>query len=110
MDLKKLTDQVTALTVDVASFIRSEAGRLTESRVSSKSLNNLVTHVDHVAEDRLVEGLELLVPNAGYIAEEGSGEQADRFNWVIDPLDGTSYCSADCVTVVRAAFTLAKLL
>mgnify|MGYP003380851413 CR=1 FL=1 len=43
MDLKKLTDQVTAISVDVAAFIRSEAGRLTEARVSTKSVNNLVT-------------------------------------------------------------------
>jgi myo-inositol-1(or 4)-monophosphatase len=90
MDLRKLTEQVTALSVDVASFIRSEAGKLTESRVASKSANNLVTHVDHVSEDRLVEGLELLLPEAGFIAEEGSGEQKERFNWVIDPLDGTT--------------------
>lgn len=90
MDLKKLTEQVTALSVDVASFIRSESGKLTEARVSAKSANNLVTHVDHVSEDRLVEGLEKLLPEAGFIAEEGSGEQKDRFNWVIDPLDGTT--------------------
>jgi myo-inositol-1(or 4)-monophosphatase len=90
MDLRKLTEQVTAISVDVASFIRSEAGKLTETRVSAKSLNNLVTHVDHVSEDRLVEGLEKLMPEAGFIAEEGSGEQAERFNWVIDPLDGTT--------------------
>ncbi|MBL0126489.1 MAG: inositol monophosphatase [Flavobacteriales bacterium] len=90
MDLKKLTDQVTALSVDVAAFIRSEAGRLTEARVSTKSLNNLVTHVDHVAEDRLVEGLGLLLPDAGFIAEEGSGEKGLGLNWVIDPLDGTT--------------------
>ena len=90
MDLRKLTEQVTAISVDVASFIRSEAGKLTDARVSAKSANNLVTHVDHVSEDRLVEGLEKLLPEAGFIAEEGSGEQRERLNWVIDPLDGTT--------------------
>ncbi|MCB0812559.1 MAG: inositol monophosphatase, partial [Flavobacteriales bacterium] len=74
----------------VAAFIREEAPRLTEAGVSSKSANNLVTHVDHTAEDRLVEELEKLLPEAGFIAEEGSGEQGQGLNWVIDPLDGTT--------------------
>ena len=90
MDLQQLTEQVAALSAEVAAFIRDEAGRLTEAGVSTKSANNLVTHVDHTAEDRLVEALERLLPDAGFIAEEGSGEQRDRFNWVIDPLDGTT--------------------
>ncbi|MBL7963254.1 MAG: inositol monophosphatase [Flavobacteriales bacterium] len=90
MDLKQLTEQVEALCLDVAAFIRSEADKLTEAGVSSKSVNNLVTHVDHTAEDRLVEALERILPGAGFIAEEGSGERGQALNWVIDPLDGTT--------------------
>ena len=90
MDLQRLTEQVEALSIDVAAFIRYEAGLFTEAAVNTKSTNNLVTHVDHVAEDRLVEGLEKLLPDAGFIAEEGSGEQGAGLNWVIDPLDGTT--------------------
>lgn len=90
MDLKKLTEQVEKLSIEVAGFIRYEAGRLTEAGVSSKSANNLVTHVDHTAEDRLVEALEKIMPDAGFIAEEGSGERGEGLNWIIDPLDGTT--------------------
>ncbi|MFZ1331512.1 MAG: inositol monophosphatase family protein [Flavobacteriales bacterium] len=90
MDLKKLTEQVEALCIEVAVFIRDEAGKLTEAGVSTKSANNLVTHVDHTAEDRLVEALEKILPNAGFIAEEGSGERGEGLNWIIDPLDGTT--------------------
>ena len=90
MDLKKLTEQVEALCIEVAAFIRDEAGKLTEAGVSTKSANNLVTHVDHTAEDRLVEALEKILPNAGFIAEEGSGERGEGLNWIIDPLDGTT--------------------
>lgn len=90
MDLQQLTSQVSAITADVAAFIRAEAPKLTEAGVSSKSANNLVTDVDHTAEDRIVEALEKLLPDAGFIAEEGSGEQGTGLNWVIDPLDGTT--------------------
>ncbi|MBK7754537.1 MAG: inositol monophosphatase, partial [Flavobacteriales bacterium] len=60
MDLKKLTEQVEAICIDVAAFIREEAPKFTEAGVSTKSANNLVTHVDHTAEDRIVEALEKL--------------------------------------------------
>ncbi|MDQ3100328.1 MAG: inositol monophosphatase [Bacteroidota bacterium] len=90
MDLSQLTTEVEKISIGIAAFIREEAERFTEAGVSIKSLNNLVTHVDHTAEDRIVEGLEQLVPGAGFIAEEGSGEQGTGLNWVIDPLDGTT--------------------
>jgi myo-inositol-1(or 4)-monophosphatase len=90
MDLQHLTTQVSAITNEVAAFIRTEAPKLTDAGVSAKSANNLVTHVDHTAEDRIVEALEKLLPDAGFIAEEGSGTRASELNWVIDPLDGTT--------------------
>lgn len=90
MELSRLTAEVERISMEIAEFIRDEASRFTESGVSIKSANNLVTHVDHTAEDRIVEALEKLVPEAGFIAEEGSGEQGTGLNWVIDPLDGTT--------------------
>jgi myo-inositol-1(or 4)-monophosphatase len=90
MELKQLTDEVAALCGEVAEFIRTEAARFTEASVESKSLNNLVSYVDKTAETRLVEGLGALLPEAGFIAEEGSGERKEGLNWIIDPLDGTT--------------------
>ena len=90
MDLKQLTDDVSLLCGEVAEFIRTEAARFTEASVESKSLNNLVSYVDKTAETLLVEGLGKLVPAAGFIAEEGTGERKEGLNWIIDPLDGTT--------------------
>ncbi|MCB0794890.1 MAG: inositol monophosphatase [Flavobacteriales bacterium] len=90
MDLQQLTDQVITLCREAAVFIKEESVKFTEAGVSTKSANNLVTHVDHVVEDRLVEALERILPEAGFIAEEGSGEEGAELNWVIDPLDGTT--------------------
>jgi myo-inositol-1(or 4)-monophosphatase len=90
MDLKQLTDDVSLLCGEVAEFIRTEAVRFTEASVESKSLNNLVSYVDKTAETRLVEGLGRLAPEAGFIAEEGTGERKEGLNWIIDPLDGTT--------------------
>lgn len=79
------------LSKEVAAFIREEARRFTEASVEQKGLNNLVSYVDKVAEQRLVDGLRALLPTAGFIAEEGTGEMEEGGpNWVIDPLDGTT--------------------
>ncbi|MGB3526553.1 MAG: inositol monophosphatase family protein [Flavobacteriales bacterium] len=90
MELKQLTEQVTLLSKEIAAFIREESHRFTDASVESKSLNNLVSYVDKVAEQRFVDGLRMIVPEAGFIAEEGTGEQVEGLNWVIDPLDGTT--------------------
>ena len=90
MELKQLTEQVTLLSKEIAAFIREESRRFTDASVESKSLNNLVSYVDKVAEQRFVDGLRTLLPEAGFIAEEGTGERVEGLNWVIDPLDGTT--------------------
>ncbi len=88
--LHQLTEQVAVLCREVAVFISTEALRFTEASVESKSLNNLVSYVDKGAEQRLVDGLAKLLPEAGFIAEEGTGSRRQGFNWIIDPLDGTT--------------------
>ena len=90
MDLQQLTDQVATLSKEVAAFIRAESLKFTEASVETKSLNNLVSYVDKEAEQRFVAGLRKLLPEAGFIAEEGTGERVEGFNWIIDPLDGTT--------------------
>jgi myo-inositol-1(or 4)-monophosphatase len=34
--------------------------------------------------------LQKILPEAGFIAEEGTAEAAEELNWVIDPVDGTT--------------------
>ena len=38
-----------------------------------------------------VDELEKLIPDAGFIAEEGTSDKKGLdYNWIIDPLDGTT--------------------
>lgn len=90
MDLKLLTQQVEELSRDVAAFILAEAKDFSSDKVESKSFNNLVSYVDKTAEERFVKGLSTILPEAGFIAEEGSGQPKEGLNWIIDPLDGTT--------------------
>ncbi|MAY83671.1 MAG: inositol monophosphatase [Flavobacteriales bacterium] len=59
--------------------------------MEEKSLNSLVSYVDKTAEQMIVETLSELLPEAGFIAEEGTSDKVgDQYNWIIDPLDGTT--------------------
>ena len=66
--------------------------RVAEADIEVKGLNSLVSHVDKTAEAQLVSGLSALLPEAGFLAEEGTAGAVDnvRFRWVVDPLDGTT--------------------
>lgn len=91
MDLAKTCDQTVHLAREVGAFLRKEQAKVKAADVEVKSLNSLVSYVDKEAEKKLVTGLQSIFPNAGFIAEEGTGERVDNgFNWIVDPLDGTT--------------------
>lgn len=74
-----------------AEFIIGESGKFNIGRVELKGLNNFVSYVDRESEQMLINSLGKILPEAGFIAEEGTSDnRGERFNWVIDPLDGTT--------------------
>jgi myo-inositol-1(or 4)-monophosphatase len=86
---------VCTLTVEVAkkagAFIRNERAWFKTSAVEYKGLNDLVSYVDKTAEDLIVSSLKKILPEAGFIAEEGTEAQSNNYyQWIIDPLDGTT--------------------
>lgn len=92
-DLNSLTQQINTIAKQAGAFIRQERLSFGQESIEYKDVNNLVSYVDKEAEKQLVESLSKLLPEAGFITEEGTtGQLADRngLNWVIDPLDGTA--------------------
>jgi myo-inositol-1(or 4)-monophosphatase len=68
-----------------------ERGKIMAEQVETKGLNDFVTRVDKNSEKMLIDGLEKLVPDAGFIAEENTkSNKGNVHNWIIDPLDGTT--------------------
>jgi len=91
MDLENLCGQVKELSREVGDFILEEQKKITSSSVTAKGKQNYVTHVDTSSEKMLVEGLRLLIPGSGFIAEEGTaGQKGEKYQWIIDPIDGTT--------------------
>jgi myo-inositol-1(or 4)-monophosphatase len=91
MNAAQICEQVCELSKQVGAFIDTEAKGFTYDKVEEKSLNQLVSYVDKTAEEKLVKGLSLIFPEAGFITEEQTITTEEKeYMWVIDPLDGTT--------------------
>ena len=64
--------------------------RVPTLNVRSKSRNDFVSEVDHMAERDIVETIRRTHPDHGFLGEEGGRSGGDEFVWIIDPLDGTT--------------------
>ncbi len=90
-NLIELSKSVQNLCTEVGDFILTEKDEVSKQDIEIKDLNSLVSYVDKEAEQQLVQGLRAFLPEVGFIAEEGSGtENKSGYNWVVDPLDGTT--------------------
>lgn len=90
-DLDPVLKLVRSLTQEVGNFIRKESETFKTSDIEHKGFNDLVSYVDKEAEKKLVDGCRKIMPEAGFITEEGTASiQKEEYNWIIDPLDGTT--------------------
>lgn len=90
-DFKTIVDGAVTAARYAGEFILREAEGFDKTKTENKGLHDLVSYVDKSSEEMLVEKLGQLLPEAGFLAEEGtSSKKGARFCWVIDPLDGTT--------------------
>lgn len=91
LNLPSICSDVRTLTNQVGKYILLERKSFSEDKVEVKSKNSLVSHVDKTAEKMLVDQLSKLIPAAGFITEEETNNvRKEKYNWIIDPLDGTT--------------------
>lgn len=64
-----------------------DIGALTISR---KRHNDFVSEVDHAAESEIIRILKEAYPKHSVLAEESGASGESEFQWIIDPLDGTT--------------------
>ena len=58
--------------------------------VSEKAANDYVTEIDRVAERRIIDTIRRSHPDHAFLAEESGAHGRHDFEWIIDPLDGTT--------------------
>lgn len=91
LDLKQITEEVRKIALEAGAFLREERMKFDYSKVEKKHAHDYVSYVDKESEKRIVAKLRTLLPDAGFIAEEGSGGlTTEEYCWLVDPLDGTT--------------------
>ena len=106
-DLQKLTFAVCEIARQAGAYIREERNKFSLESVERKHAHDYVSYVDKGSEQLIVAALKELLPDAGFITEEGTASgisqgdgsfvisgmsQKNRppVRWVVDPLDGTT--------------------
>ncbi len=105
IDLRSISNDVKPLILQAGEIIlNSWNGRHFSSQL--KDERDIVTETDIEVEEFLRKELTKVLPQAGFIVEEGKTEMNSEFNWTIDPIDGTKYFAAQ----VPLFFTQVALL
>ena len=91
MDFKEICENIKGAVRIAAEYVEEQHINRANLQIQVKGRQNFVTTVDKEAERILVEQLGKILPEAGFIAEEGTSvKKGEIYNWVIDPIDGTT--------------------
>lgn len=90
-DWRSICQEVIALVRQTGRYVSDASREFKRGHEEVKAPNSFVTEVDLESERRLVEGLSLIVPDAGFITEENTvTNETKPLCWIIDPIDGTT--------------------
>ncbi len=91
MNLENICIEVQNIAKSAGKFIAGEREKFDLTNIEVKGKANFVSYVDKQAEELIIEALRRLIPESGFIAEEGTaGSSDEKYKWIIDPLDGTT--------------------
>ena len=106
LQLEELTRGVCEIAKQAGAYIREERRKFSLESVERKHAHDYVSYVDKGSEKQIVSALRQLLPEAGFITEEGTTKteegrckmeedsaispQSSALTWVVDPLDGTT--------------------
>jgi myo-inositol-1(or 4)-monophosphatase len=90
MNYSEICRAVEQTAVRAGQYIKGEREKFDTSKIEVKGKNDFVSYVDKTSEKQIVEELSRIVPEAGFITEEGTKKEVKTINWIIDPLDGTT--------------------
>ena len=71
-------------------IINRAAENIEQLKIQHKTKNDLVSEVDHAAEAEIINSLKKIYPDHAFLAEESGRIGESDYEWIIDPLDGTT--------------------
>ncbi len=75
---------------EAGSIIIRHIDRIDSLEITSKARNDFVSEVDRMAEATIINRLAKAYPDHGFLGEETGLKKGNEFQWIIDPLDGTT--------------------
>lgn len=75
---------------EAGKVITRHVNRIDELTIETKQRHDFVSEVDRNAENAIIEVIRKAYPDHGILAEESGHAEGDEFQWIIDPLDGTT--------------------
>jgi len=72
------------------NIITRAIDRMNTLTVTAKAENDFVTEVDRRAEEEIIAVIRKAYPDHAILAEESGAQGESEYEWVIDPLDGTT--------------------
>lgn len=75
---------------EAGKIIMRNISRIDSLSIHTKQKNDFVSEVDHMAEQVIINTIRQMHPQHGILAEESGYSDGDEFQWIIDPLDGTT--------------------
>ncbi len=86
MNLQEICHQTVEVAKEAGAFIAQESAKFNRNSVEYKDVNNVVSYVDKETEKIIVSRLREILPEAGFITEEGTADSSDLegLNWIID--------------------------
>ena len=77
IDLRGICKEIEKAAHETSAFIHKESLGFDITRTERKGLNDFVSYVDKGAEKMIVDKLSLLLPEAGFLAEEGTSKKSE---------------------------------
>ncbi len=76
---------------DAGQIILRHVGHIDKLNIQTKARNDFVSEVDRGAEQEIIKRLTRAYPDHGILGEESGAHQTQSdYEWIIDPLDGTT--------------------
>jgi len=75
---------------NAGNLIRRSSDRIDSLNVTEKSRNDFVSEVDQQAEKEIIRAINRAYPDHSILAEESGEHAGNDYQWIIDPLDGTT--------------------
>ena len=75
---------------EAGAIMMRHVNRLEGIEVVDKGRNELVSRVDYLSEEAIIQVIREYYPEHSILAEESGAQGEHEYQWIIDPLDGTT--------------------